>query len=209
MGRARAWVFEFRQVGRSMARFFMGARILRERRKKDMPTPAKAEWIDELTDMLQRSKAGVLMQTQGMKVSEMTDFRRKLGASKAELQVVKNTLLRIAAERAKVQGLTPVLAGQTTLALGYDDEVTIAKLVSDYARTQKIIVIKGGILENRLISADQVDSLAKTPPRNQLQAQIVGSLQGPAATLVNLFTAPLRDLAYIIQARTDQLQTAP
>ncbi len=174
-----------------------------------MPTPAKAEWIDELTDMLQRSKAGVLMQTQGMKVSEMTDFRRKLGASKAELQVVKNTLLRIAAERAKVQGLTPVLAGQTTLALGYDDEVTIAKLVSDYARTQKIIVIKGGILENRLISADQVDSLAKTPPRNQLQAQIVGSLQGPAATLVNLFTAPLRDLAYIIQARTDQLQTAP
>ncbi len=108
-----------------------------------------------------------------------------------------------------MQGLTPILAGQTTIALGYDDEVTIAKLVSDYARTQKIIVIKGGILENRLISPDQVDSLAKTPPRLQLQAQLVGSLQGPAASLVNLFTAPLRDLAYIIQARTEQLEGAP
>jgi large subunit ribosomal protein L10 len=199
-------------MGRSMAHFFCLPQALSFSGKEEtpnMPTPAKAEWIDELTVKLQRSKAGVLLQTQGMKVSEITDFRRKLGASKAELQVVKNTLLRIAAERANVQGLTSILAGQTTLALGYDDEVTIAKLVSDYARTQKIIVIKGGILENRLISPDMVDSLAKTPPRPQLQAQLVGSLQGPAASLVSLFTAPMRDLAYVLQARADQLQSAP
>ena len=170
-----------------------------------MPTQAKAEWIDELTEMLQRSKAGVLMQTQGMKVSEITDFRRKLGASKAELQVVKNTLLRIAAERAKVNGLEPILAGQTTIALGFEDEVSIAKLVTDYARTQKIIVIKGGILEKRLISPDQVDSLAKTPPRNQIQAQLVGSIQGPVASLVNLLDTVARDLVYVLQARADQL----
>ncbi len=190
-----------------MAHFFMPPALWSRGKEEtpDMPTPAKAEWIDELADKLQRSKAGVLLQTQGLKVSEITDFRRKLGASKAELQVVKNTLLRIAAERAKVQGLEPILAGQTTLALGYDDEVTVARLVSDYARTQKIIVIKGGILERRLISPDQVDSLAKTPPRAQLQAQLVGSLQGPAASLVNLFSAPLRDLAYVLQARADQL----
>jgi large subunit ribosomal protein L10 len=187
-----------------LARHFPG-----KEEQPNMPTPAKAVWIDELTDMLQRSKAGILLQTQGLKVSEITDFRRKLGASKAELHVVKNTLLRIAADRAKVQGLTPILAGQTTIALGYDDEVTIAKLVSDYARTQKIIVIKGGILENRLITPDQVDSLAKTPPRPQLQAQLVGSLQGPAASLVNLFSAPLRDLAFVLQARAEQLQGAP
>ncbi len=179
-----------------MARFFMALGFSGKEGAIHMPTPAKAEWIDELTDKLQRSKASVLLQTQGLKVSEITDFRRKLGASRAELQVVKNTLLRIAAERAKVQGLTPILAGQTTLALGYDDEVTVAKLVSDYARTQKIIVIKGGILENRLISPDQV-------------AQLVGSLQGPAASLVNLFSAPMRDLVYVLQARADQLQGAP
>jgi large subunit ribosomal protein L10 len=170
-----------------------------------MPTQAKAEWIDELADMLQRSKAGVLMQTQGMKVSEITDFRRKLGASKAELQVVKNTLLRIAAERAKVSGLDPILAGQTTIALGFDDEVSIAKLVTDYARTQKIIVIKGGILEKKLISPAQVDSLAKTPPRNQVQAQLVGNIQGPVASLVNLLDTVARDLVYVLQARADQL----
>ncbi|HEY7124623.1 MAG TPA: 50S ribosomal protein L10 [Ktedonobacterales bacterium] len=174
-----------------------------------MPTPAKAEWIDELTDKLKRSKASVLMQTQGMKVSEITDFRRKLGTTRAELQVVKNTLLRIAAERANVQGLVSVLAGQTTIALGYEDEVSVAKLVSDYAKTQKIIVIKGGILEQRLISASQVDSLAKTPPRQQLQAQLVGSLQGPFASLVNIFSAPARDLVYVLQARIDQLGGIP
>jgi large subunit ribosomal protein L10 len=190
--------------------FFMsGAAFLWKGGTCTMPTPAKAEWIDELTDKLMRSKASVLMQTQGMKVSEITDFRRKLGASKAELQVVKNTLLRIAAERANVQGLVPVLAGQTTIALGYDDEVGVAKLVSDYVKTQKIIVIKGGILEKRLISPDQVDSLAKTPPRAQIQAQLVGSLQGPFAALVNLFSAPARDLVYVIQARIEQLGGAP
>ena len=170
-----------------------------------MPTQAKAEWIDELTDMLQRSKAGVLLQTQGMKVSEITDFRRKLGASRAELQVVKNTLLRIAAERAQVDGLNPILAGQTTIALGFEDEVSVAKLVTDYARTQKIIVIKGGILEKRLISPAQVDSLAKTPPRPQIQAQLVGSIQGPVASLVNLLDTVARDLVYVLQARADQL----
>ncbi|HEU5199440.1 MAG TPA: 50S ribosomal protein L10 [Ktedonobacterales bacterium] len=170
-----------------------------------MPTQAKAEWIDELTDMLQRSKSGVLLQTQGMKVSEITDFRRKLGASKAELQVVKNTLLRIAAERAEVSGLEPILAGQTTLALGFEDEVSIAKLVTDYARTQKVIVIKGGILEKKLISPAQVDSLAKTPPRNQVQAHLVGSIQGPVASLVNLLDTVARDLVYVLQARADQL----
>ena len=170
-----------------------------------MPTQAKAEWIDELADMLQRSKAGVLMQTQGMKVSEITDFRRKLGASKAELQVVKNTLLRIAAERAEVSGLDPILAGQTTIALGFEDEVSVAKLVTDYARTQKVIVIKGGILEKKLISPAQVDSLAKTPPRNQVQAQLVGNIQGPVASLVNLLDTVARDLVYVLQARADQL----
>lgn len=170
-----------------------------------MPTQAKAEWIDELADMLQRSKSGVLMQTQGLKVSEITDFRRKLGASKAELQVVKNTLLRIAAERANVSGLDPILAGQTTIALGFEDEVSVAKLVTDYARTQKIIVIKGGILEKKLISPAQVDSLAKTPPRNQVQAQLVGSIQGPVASLVNLLDTVARDLVYVLQARADQL----
>ncbi len=174
-----------------------------------MPTPAKAEWIDELTEKLKRSKASVLMQTQGMKVSEITDFRRKLGNARAELQVVKNTLLRIAAERANVKGLVPVLAGQTTIALGYEDEVGVAKAVSDYVKTQKLIVIKGGILEQRLISPDQVDSLAKTPPRTQLQAQLVGSLQGPFASLVNLFSAPARDLVYVLQARIDQLGGTP
>ncbi len=170
-----------------------------------MPTQEKAAWIDELVDKLQRSKASVLMQTQGLKVSEITDFRRKLGSSQAELQVVKNTLLRIAAERANVQGLDSVLAGQTTIALGYDDEVSVAKAVSDYARNQKTIVIKGGILEKRFISPDQVDSLAKTPPRNQVQAQVVGSLQGPYATLVNLLSGVARELVYVLQARADQL----
>jgi large subunit ribosomal protein L10 len=179
--------------------------FLRKEDTAHMPTPAKAAWIDELADKLTRCKASVLMQTQGMKVSEITDFRRKLGTSKAELQVVKNTLLRIAAERAQVEGLTPVLAGQTTIALGYDDEVAVAKVVTDYARTQKIIVIKGGILARRMISPDQVDALAKTPPRAQLQAQLVGSLQGPTASLVNVLSAPMRDFVYILQARAKQL----
>lgn len=177
-----------------------------------MPTPAKAAAIEALADKLRRATAAVLLQTEGLSVAEMTDLRRRLGASQIELHVVKNTLLRIASERAQLQDLSALLRGQTAIAIGYGDEVTPAKSISDYlrtARTGKPVIIKAGILERAPIPASQVEELAKIPPRDQLRASVFGTIQSPLNQTYGLLTAPLRDLVYTLEARIRQLDGEP
>ena len=172
-----------------------------------MPTAAKAEKIDNLTEKLSRATVAILVQTQGMKVKDMNELRGKMRAARLDFQVAKNTLLRIATERNNMTELdTSIFNGQTAIALGYDDEVSAAKIVSDYVRTSKILVLKSGILGGRALSAEQVDNLGKLPGgKNQAKAEVVGTVQGPLASAYGLLTAPLRDLCYVLQAHTEQL----
>lgn len=177
-----------------------------------MPTSAKASEIDALVAQLERMRAAVLMRTEGLTVAEITDLRRRLGTQNIELHIVKNTLLRIAAERAEYGDISEYLKGQTTIAMGFDDEVAPAKLVSDYlrtARTGRPATIKAGILERSPLSAAQVADLAKTPPRDQLRAQIVGAIQGPMSHAYGVISAPLRDLINVLEARIRELGGEP
>jgi large subunit ribosomal protein L10 len=173
-----------------------------------MPTQAKAEKIDELTDKLGRAVVTILVQTQGLNVKDMNELRSRMRAAKVEFQIAKNTLLRIATERNHMDQLdTSIFNGQTAVAFGFDDEVAAAKAVADYIRTSKVAVLKSGILGGRTLTADQVDSLAKMPGgKNYAKAQAVGVIQGPLATTYSLLTAPMRDLSYVIQARAEQLK---
>ena len=172
-----------------------------------MPTQAKAEKIDELTDKLGRATVAILVQTQGLKVKDMTDLRNKMRAARLEFQIAKNTLLRIATERNNMSALDKsIFNGQTAVAFGYDDEVAAAKAVSDYIRTSKIVVLKSGILGGHALTAEQVENLAKIPGgKNYAKAQVVGVIQGPLATTYSLLTAPLRDLCYVLQAHAEQI----
>lgn len=174
-----------------------------------MPTQAKSEKITELTDKLNRASVVILVQTQGLRVKEMNELRAKMRAAKVEFQITKNTLLRIASERNNMNELDiKIFNGQTAVAFGYDDEVAAAKAVSDYVQTSKIVVLKSGILGGRSLTATQVENLAKMPGgKNHVKAQVVGTIQGPVASLAGLFNAPLRDLCYVIQARAEQLQS--
>jgi large subunit ribosomal protein L10 len=174
-----------------------------------MPTQVKSEKIAELTDKLSRATVTILVQTQGLNVKDTNELRAKMRAANVEFQVAKNTLLRIASERNNMTELdTSIFNGQTTVAFGYEDEVATAKVINDYVQTSKIVVLKSGILGGRALTAKQVEGLAKLPGgKKQVKAQVVGTIQGPAASLVGLFNAPLRDLAYVIQARAEQLQS--
>ncbi|HLI69661.1 MAG TPA: 50S ribosomal protein L10 [Ktedonobacteraceae bacterium] len=175
-----------------------------------MPTQAKSEKIAELTDKLSRAAVTILVQTQGLNVKDMNELRAKMRAAQVEFQITKNTLLRIAAERSNMTELDKsIFNGQNAVAFGYEDEVATAKVINDYIATSKIVVLKSGIMGGRNLTAKQVESLAKIPGgKNQVKAQVVGTIQGPAANLVGLFTAPLRDLCYVLQARADQLQSS-
>jgi len=172
-----------------------------------MPTQAKAEKIEELTEKLGRAAVTILVQTQGLTVKDMTDLRNRMRAAKIEFQVAKNTLLRIATERNNMTGVDKgIFNGQTAVALGYDDEVATAKAVSDYVRTSKIAVLKSGILGGRTLTANEVEDLARIPGgKNYARAQVVGTIQGPMSTTYSLLTAPMRDLCYVLQAHADQL----
>jgi large subunit ribosomal protein L10 len=172
-----------------------------------MPTPAKAEKIEELTDKLSRATVTILVQTQGLTVKDMMELRGKMRAAKLEFQVAKNTLLRIASERNNMTELDKnIFNGQTAVAFGYDDEISAAKTVTDYIRTSKIAVLKSGILGGRALSADEVEGLSKIPGgKLQAKAEVVGTIQGPLASTYGLLTAPLRDLCYVLQAHAEQL----
>src|SRR6266478_6256847 len=172
-----------------------------------MPTQAKAEKIEELTEKLARATVTILVQTQGLKVKDMNDLRNKMRAAKLEFQVAKNTLLRIATERNNMTELDKgIFNGQTTVAFGYEDEIAAAKAVTDYIRTSKVAVLKSGILGGRALTAAQVEDLGKMPGgKNYAKAQAVGVIQGPLATTYGLLTAPLRDFCYVIQAHAEQL----
>jgi len=173
-----------------------------------MPTQAKADKIDALTDKLGRAVVTILVQTQGLNVKDMNELRSRMRAAKVEFQIAKNTLLRIATERNHMDHLdTSIFNGQTAVAFGFDDEIAAAKAVADYVRTSKVAVLKSGILGGRTLTADQVDSLAKMlGGKNYAKAQAVGVIQGPLATTYSLLTAPMRDLSYVIQARAEQLK---
>ena len=172
-----------------------------------MPTQQKAEKIDELTDKLGRAAVAILVQTQGLNVKDMTELRNKMRAAKLEFLVAKNTLLRIATERNNMTELDKsIFNGQTAVALGYDDEVAAARVVTDYVQGSKIVVLKSGILGGRTLTANQVLDLAKMPgSKNHAKAQVVGVIQGPLATTCSLLTAPLRDLCYVLQAHAEQM----
>ncbi len=173
-----------------------------------MPTQAKAEKIEELTDKLGRATVTILVQTQGLNVKGMNELRSKMRTAKVEFQIAKNTLLRIASERNNMEHLDKsIFQGQTAVAFGYEDEITAAKTVADYVRTSKVVVLKSGILGGRALTADQVESLARMPGgKNHAKAQAVGVIQGPLATTYSLLTAPMRDFCYVIQARAEQLK---
>lgn len=172
-----------------------------------MPTQAKAEKIEELTETLGRATVAILVQTQGLTVKDMTELRSKMRAAKLEFQVAKNTLLRIASERNQMTQLDKsIFNGQTAVAFGFDDETVAAKAVTDYLRTSKVAVLKSAILGGRALTADQVEGLSKiVGGKDQSRAEVVGTIQGPLAATYGLLTAPLRDLCYVLQARAEQL----
>jgi len=164
-----------------------------------MPTPRKEKIVTELTDKLRRAKSLVLLQAQGLTVADQTELRKKLRSQgNMEFQVVKNTLLRLAAKEAGSANVDTILSGPTAIAYGYDDEMSIAKAMVDYVKTSKIVTIKAGMLGKVALSAQQVDALAKLPGAQELRAQAVGTLVGPAQQTYGLLSAPLRDLAQII-----------
>jgi large subunit ribosomal protein L10 len=169
-----------------------------------MPTEAKRETIDDLRAELDASRAMIVSEYRGLTVREISEIRRALRKQNVTYRVVKNRLMRIAAQdNAAAEALSPLLTGPTAIAFGTDEAAT-AKAVLDATRPFKIVKITGGVLGSRAIDADSVGRLAALPSREVLLAEAVGAIVAPLSTVAGLFDAPLRDVAGLVQALVDQ-----
>ena len=173
-----------------------------------MPTAQKAIAIDEIADSLQRAQLAVLTDYRGLKVGDLQALRSTLRPFGAEFHIAKNTLTRIAAERVGIEGLEPVLEGPLALLLAYDDVVGASKAITDFARTSRVLTVKAGVLNNRVIPAGDVEALASMPSREVLLGRVLGMMASPMARTVGVLSGPSRSLAYVLQARADQMSEA-
>jgi large subunit ribosomal protein L10 len=173
-----------------------------------MQKSEKERVVAELTERLRTSETLIVADYRGLTNAEIDGLRSKLIEHGARFAVVKNTLTRRAAEAAGAEALLALLEGPSAIAFveSDGDPAAVAKALRDAATSTKVLAIRGGVLEGVAMSADEVESLAKLPPADVLRAQLVGAIVSPLTTIVALVTAPLRDLAGLIDARIEQLQ---
>jgi large subunit ribosomal protein L10 len=168
----------------------------------------KERIVKELADRLKTSQNLLVADYRGLTMPEIDELRTKLLDSGARFSVVKNTLTRLAAEEAGVKELLDLIDGPTAIAFidAEGDPAAAAKILNDTARAHDVLVIRGGLLEGDTVSDVEVKRLATLPPADVVRAQFAGAVAGPLTTVVGVFTAPLRDLVNVLDARIKQLQ---
>ena len=168
-----------------------------------MPTEAKRETVAELKEALASSRTLIVSEYRGLTVREIAEIRRALRKQDVAYRVVKNRLMRIAAQDTVGAALSPLLTGPTAIAFG-NDESSTAKAVLDATRPYRLVTITGGVLGDRSITADGVRKLASLPSREVLRATRAGGMQSPVATLAGLLVANIRNLGSVLAQVRDQ-----
>jgi large subunit ribosomal protein L10 len=169
----------------------------------DNPRPEKAAVVDEVRDKLADADAVLMTEYRGLNVAALADLRRQLRDKGAEYKVYKNTLVRLATREVLAEDLAELLTGPVALTFVKGDAAAVAKALRDYSRTNPQLVLKGGLLGERVISSADVTTLADLPPRDQVLAQLAGLLEAPVQQLASLLAAVPRTFAYGLQAHID------
>ena len=168
------------------------------------PRPEKVAVVDEVREKLAGADAALLTEYRGLTVKQLAELRRQLRPAGAEYKIYKNTLVRFAAREVVDDQLDPLLTGPTAITFVRGDAAAVAKLLRDYARGHQALVVKGGLLGEKVVTAKDIEALADLPPRDVLLAQIAGAFQAPMVKLAGLLQALPRNFAYGLAALIDQ-----
>ena len=172
-----------------------------------MPTEKKAQSIDRLEKEFSKANIGILTDYRGLKTPEINGLRRKLQDVNGDYKVVKNTLARKAAEKLNRSEITGSFEGPIAVAFGYGDISQLAKTFSDHVRTSKMnLSVKGGFLNNCLLTAQDVTAIAALPPKAVLIGRVVGGIKSPLYMLAGALSGPIRGLQNVLQARIKQME---
>lgn len=173
-----------------------------------MKMEQKEQIVEQLAGRLRAAETLLVADYRGLTMSQIDTLRTRLLESGATFAVVKNTLTRRAAQAAGAEALLTLLEGPTAIAFleAEGDMLAAAKALADMARESKVLAIRGGVIEGRPLSAEEVESLASLPPVDVLRGQVLGAIVGPVTALLGLVTAPVQDLYGLLEARIDQLE---
>lgn len=160
----------------------------------------KHEVVEELTEKLKAAKAVFVADYKGITVAGISELRNRLRPVNGTIRVAKNTLTKIAAKDAGIEGMDQFLEGPVALAMVYGEPAASAKVLANFIREFKILEIRGGILEGKVLTGEDVKVLAELPPYEVLMAKVVGGMKAPLYGLVNVVNGPLRNLVYVLEA---------
>ena len=171
-----------------------------------MANPEKDAAIAELTDKFRNSSAAVLTEYRGLSVAQLTELRNSI-REHATYTVVKNTLTKRAAEAAGVTAFDDDLQGPSAIAFVTGDPVQVAKGLSDFAKANPLLVIKGGVLDGKPLSSEEITKLASLESRETLLAKLAGAMNASLSQAVYLFAAPLSQTARVVDALRAKVET--
>lgn len=174
----------------------------------DNPRAEKVAVVDEVSAKLGAAQAAIITEYRGMSVGQLAVLRRQLRKSGGEYKVYKNTLARFGAEKAGLDGLAQLLVGPSAITFVSGDAAGVAKALKDAARTNPFLIIKGGSMAGKTISASDIDALADLPSREVLLSMLAGALQAPLVKTAGLLQALPRNFAYGLKALIDQREAA-
>jgi len=149
----------------------------------------KALKVNEIKEKMQKAKSLVLVNYQGINVEQDTELRSTLRKNNVEYKVYKNTMVTRAAQELGIEGMEQYLEGPVSMAFGYDDETTAAKLIADFAKASKKLEIKGGYVDGKVYDAELMNQLATIPSKEVLIAKFLGSIKSPLSNLVYMLNA--------------------
>ena len=160
----------------------------------------KAGTVEALKAAIAAQRGAVVAEYRGLKVSEITALRKKLRAIDAEVRVVKNTLIRRAAEGTPFGELSAYFTGPTAVAFSHGDPVAMAKVMKEFAAASPKVTLRAGFVEGRVLTPKDVEILASIPSRGILLSRLVGALASPITRLALAFSGPPRKLVYVLES---------
>jgi large subunit ribosomal protein L10 len=171
-----------------------------------MPTPQKVTAVEELTDKMRRANLAVVADYRGLSVRDLANLRNSLRPHQVEFTIAKNTLLRIAARNAEIgsDAADELLAGPTGVAFCYEDIVAPSKALADFARTSRILNVRGGLLGNVVVGADEITRIATLPSPEQLRAEVVGAISGTLSGFVGVLNGLLQQVVGTLEAQVEK-----
>lgn len=156
--------------------------------------------VSSMTEKLKEACAGVVVSYQGINVEDDTKLRKELRDSEIEYLVIKNTLLRRAAENAGMESMSSVLSGSTAIAISKNDYVAASRILCDFAKSHDFFKVKSGFIDGEVIDSNKVSELAKLPSREVLIAQVLGGLNAPISGFATVLNGTLKGLVVALNA---------